>query len=491
VSGRSGPISLLRAALLGFCLAVGLFLLPPACLAQDQAIDRELDVSVFIWDTTAEGIGAVRAMQLARPRYDVGPIVVASSSPRVTAMTANGLSVEDRQGTLAPDGFWHEVRRGITSHYAERGQKGMFYGRMVVEPDVASAALRWYLDYNRPEGRPGTTFVHAHLLEADPEERFVLLRTAKGEVVRVRAQVFIDASVEGDLARKMGAHYRFGVSETLFGPGYGVPPRPDADVPDTLIQRLSALLTLDVTGGAGRMARFRHPFYDHLSYHSGVWQSESNRRAFANSWSMRHPLPNGKRELNEGWSDYPDVTSVWRYVFGYDSDHLVRRQIRDRAITYVAHKVRYLNENGYPHVGVAQVPQRVYIREGIRALGLDTLTASDVTRGTVRQPVAVSEYGLYDVHLHGFANDHTPTRVHLPMGSLISVDLSHLLIPGPVSVEHRAYNGAIRMEWGKANRGAAAGIVAAIAVARGTPPAEVPYEAVRAELHRQGYSNIP
>jgi hypothetical protein len=480
------------AKLLSFCFAVFL-LMPSPTFAQEQSlvVDRVLDAKVFIWDTTAEGIGAMRAMQLARPMYDVGNIVVASSSPRVTVMTANGLSVEDRQGSLAPDGFWGEVRRGLTDYYANRGQKAIFSGRMVVEPEIAATHFQWYIDYNRPGGRPGTVFLHAHLLDVDYAQKYVLLRTPKGEIIKVIARVFLDASVEGDLSRKIGASYRFGMGEALYNSRVGPPPRPDVNRPETLIQRHSALLTLDVSGRASPLAVFRHPFYDHTTYHSGVWQSERNREAFARSWSIRHVLPNDKRELNESWSDYPDIAAVWSYIFDYDVDPVTRQRMRNQAITYVLNKVRYLNEHGYPEVGIANVPQRLYIREGIRVLGVDTLYGSEVEQGIVRDPVAASEYGLYDVHIHGVPNDHTSTRVYLPMGSLISAEFPDLLIPGPVSVDHRAFNGAVRMEWGKANRGAAAGMLAAIAIAKGVSPAHVRYEDVREELRRQGYANIP
>ena len=53
---------------------------------------------------------------------------------------------------------------------------------------------------------------------------------------------------------------------------------------------------------------------------------------------------------------------------------------------------RYLQEHGYPEVGIANVPQYLYVREGPRVVGLDTYTVADVHGGPVREPVAVGCY---------------------------------------------------------------------------------------------------
>ncbi|MHB9150368.1 MAG: hypothetical protein ACYC33_09885 [Thermoleophilia bacterium] len=77
--------------------------------------DRVLETDVFIWDTTAQGIGVLRAMQLARGLYGQGELVIASSSSQITAMSAQGLSVEDiySQGTdNFTSGFWGRISAG-------------------------------------------------------------------------------------------------------------------------------------------------------------------------------------------------------------------------------------------------------------------------------------------------------------------------------------------------------------------------------------------
>ena len=44
-------------------------------------------------------------------------------------------------------------------------------------------------------------------------------------------------------------------------------------------------------------------------------------------------------------------------------------------------RVRYLQEHGYPRVGIASIPQKLYVREGPRIVGLDTYTVADLQSG--------------------------------------------------------------------------------------------------------------
>jgi hypothetical protein len=273
-----------------------------------QAADREISADVFIWDTTSQGIGALRALQMARAALtpSSGPVqlVIASTSPQPSAMPAQGLSVEDiftYYGDTLVSGFWAEFRRGVVGSYRARGINALnSEGRLVVEPEVAAEQLRWYIDRGGA-GRPGTTYLCAHLLDASYQAGAseITLRTAGGATVRVTAKVLIDASVEGDLALMLGARYRFGLSEKVYGPATGPPPVPNGDVRETWIQRLSTLLTLKVySGTAPRIAGLGSTVYNPGGYGPEDRMEARTVAAFATGWSMQHPLPNGKRELN-------------------------------------------------------------------------------------------------------------------------------------------------------------------------------------------------
>src|SRR5660397_77271 len=395
---------------------------------------KVLQADVFIWDTTSAGIGAVRAMQHAREQYPVGSIVIAAPGGIIAAMPAQGLSVEDTYvewGDTHTSGFWEEFRADVLELAA--GDDG------------------------------------------------------QGATTTVKASLAIDASVEGDLARLAGARYRFGMSENIYGGGEGYPPLPDRDVPDTWIQRVSALLTLGLSGkpqehvSAAELAPYLASYPDELRI-GAEWAE-----AFEDSWTMQHNLPGNKRELNEMWSDYlEDIGLPHRYIFGYDKDVAIRQELREEVLTYTVQQVKFLQEHGYPDLEITHLPERLYIREGIRVVGLTTYTGEDVEEGVVYHPVALGKYSQYDVHLP-VQNDHSPREISVPMETLISRDLPSLLIPGPLSTDHRAYNSAVRMEPVRANVGGACGVLAAIALAEGKKPAAVPYSRVKEELLRQEY----
>jgi len=456
---------------------------------------KVLQADVFIWDTTSAGIGAVRAMQHAREQYPVGSIVIAAPGGIIAAMPAQGLSVEDTYvewGDTHTSGFWEEFRADVLEFYSSVGVSGLNHqGRLVVEPEVAERFLRGYLAAT-PSDQPEVRFLSGHLREVKVTEDGYVLELAAGDdgqgaTTTVKASLAIDASVEGDLARLAGARYRFGMSENIYGGGEGYPPLPDGDVPDTWIQRVSALLTLGLSGkpqehvSAAELAPYLASYPDELRI-GAEWAE-----AFEDSWTMQHKLPGNKRELNEMWSDYlEDIGLPHRYIFGYDKDVGIRQELREEVLTYTVQQVKFLQEHGYPDLEITHLPERLYIREGIRVVGLTTYTGEDVEEGVVYHPVALGKYSQYDVHLP-VQNDHSPREISVPMETLISRDLPSLLIPGPLSTDHRAYNSAVRMEPVRANVGGACGVLAAIALAEGKKPAAVPYSRVKEELLRQEY----
>jgi len=459
--------------------------------------DRAIAADVFIWDTTSQGIGALRALQMARPALtpDAGPVqlVIASTASQPSAMPAQGLAVEDiftYHGDTLVSGFWAEFRRGVVADYRARGINALnSQGRLVTEPEVAARQLRWYIDRGGA-GRPGTTYLCAHLLSARYRAGVgeITLRTSDGATILVTAKVLIDASVEGDLALMLGARYRFGLSEKVYGPATGPPPVPNGDIKETWIQRVATLLTLKIyPSAAPRVAGFNHAAYDSSKYDPNMRLDPRNVAAFATSWTMQHPLPNNKREFNESWSDCVlDIAMPYTYVFGYRADPQTRLRIRNQVLQWTIDRVRYLQEHGYPNIGLASVPSRIYLREGPRVVGKTTYTADDVQHGRARESVAFGMYAEYDVHLP-IAQKLDNAFVRIPMGSLISADIPGLLIPGPISTDHVAYNSAVRMEPLRANAGGAAGVMAAVALARGISPDKVSYTQVSAELRRQGY----
>lgn len=450
---------------------------------------QHLDVDVVIYGTTTAGIGALRGLQLAKAAYPHNlRVAVVAGGPHIESPIAQGLAVEDLYGPETASGFYREFRDAVLRDYAAQGVNAAPYGRMTVEPEVAARILRWYIDLGG-KGRPGVSFVQGRLLAAeDGEERSVTLRTVTG-VLKIHTNYFIDASPEGDLARLLGADYRIGRSEEIFNDKEGrLPPRPSrANDWSTSPQSLSVLLTLRLyPNSAPSVASLGHPSFRPLTYGVDFSFSEWARSSFATSWTMRNPLPNKKRELNEAWGDYTDPDASYDWVMFPEK----RADIRNRIQNWILNKVEWLRTHGYPNVGVATVPNRPYVRDGIRVVGRVTYTQDDILRGVIREPVAFGVYALWDRHdtVYGSRQDSRPGYVHVPMGALMPQGHPFMLVGNAVSVDALAQCSAVRMEPVRANMGGACGIITAIAAALGISCHDVPYDLVQKELNRQGYS---
>jgi hypothetical protein len=449
-----------------------------------------VDVDVVVYATQTSGLAAVRELEVGAPHLRVALI---SSGNLLETPLAQGLSVEDaRDINHVTGGFYTEWRKAVISTYALRGMRPFnASGRFVYEPEAAAKAL-W--SYVRGPNAGNVLFYSARLLAASdqPGRRSVDIEVEGVGTRRLNTRFFIDASVEGDLARMLGADYRIGRHEAVYNDVTG--PKPAypsaANGYETAPQRFSPLLTLKVLakGSAPRIANYVHPNYDPRSY-AGVTFAQKNVTAFRGSWTMNVAvLPNGKRELNESWNDWPDIGLSFQWVFAPEK----RGEIRRRVLEWSINRVRYLQEHGYGRVGIATVPQKLYIREGPRIVGLDTYTATDLRNGTLRQPVAVGCYVEYDRHDAFSPNQIDKTRyVYMPMGALMAEGHPGLLVSTAVSTDYVAYCSAVRMEHTRANMGGAAGTIIIVADELGVEPSQVPYEMVRAKLLGRGYRLAP
>jgi hypothetical protein len=447
---------------------------------------QTVDVDVVVYATQTSGLAAVRELALGAPQLRVA--LVSCGNLLETPLT-QGLGVEDvRNAGHVTGGFYGEWRQTVTRYYSLCGMRAANgSGRFVYEPEVAAKILWSYIGGT---SAPNVQFYSAKLLDASDQagKRYVDIQVEETGTVRLNTRYFIDASVEADLARMLGADYRIGRAEDVYNDVTGNEPAyPSAENGwVTAPQRFSALLTLRVYsyGSAPRVADLLHPSYDPSSY-AGTTFAWKNVTAFASSWSMKIAvLPNNKRELNETWSDYPDIGSAFTWVFEPDK----RGEIRKQVLQWTINRFRYLQENGYSRVGVATVPQKLYVREGPRVVGLDTYTAIDLRSVALRDPVAVGCYCEYDRH-DAFYPTHVETTryVYMPMQSLMAAGHPALLVSTAVSTDSAAYCSAVRMEHCRANMGAAAAMIVITAAELGVEPSEVPYETVRSKLIDRGY----
>jgi len=476
-----------------FCL-LGLWVAAERANAEESVSPPALptyDVDVVVFGTQTSGIAAVREISQADPSLR---IALVSSGRLLESPLAQGLSVEDaRDGSDVAGGMYKEWRDAVIKYYRQRGLSPFnSSGRLTYEPEVAATVL-W--SFVRGPSAPNVLFFPGSLVAASDagDQRYADVNVDDVGVVRLSTRYFIDASVEGDLARMLGASYRIGCDETVYNDASGVTPAYPSPENGfvTAPQRFSALLTLKVypRGKAPSIANLLNPSYDPSSYSSLGPLSQRNVTAFKTSWTMTVAvLPSSKRELNEAWNDWPDVGLAFEWIFHPEE----RKAIRARVLQWSINRVRYLQEHGYPRVGIATVPQKLYVREGPRIEGADTYTETDLVSRTVRDCVAVGCYVQYDRHDAFSPNQIDVTQyAYVPMGALLAKDHPWLVVSTAVSTDYQAYSSAVRMEHTRANIGGAAGALVVQAERLGVSPAAVPYDDVRQELLSRGYKVDP
>jgi hypothetical protein len=441
-------------------------------------------VDVVVYGTQTSGIAAVRELTREDPELRVALV---SSGDYLQSPLAQGLCLEDaRNVSQMVGGAYVEWKAAVMAHYHDLGlQPYTAVGRFAYQPSVAAAGLESLL----AGSYPGQVLRYAGRLVAasdSPENRYVDVQLADGSTQRIETRYFIDASVEADLARLLGASFRIGRTETVYNELGGPTPAPPtaANNFETAPQRYSVLLTLQVSSPGQTSAPI--PF---------SWSSPENLQTvtmspravvgFANSWTMNiATLPDNGRELNETWNDYPDQPAAFQWVFAPGQ----RAELAEEAVRRSLGLVAYLRNNGYGEVTVATVPQYPYIREGPRVVGLTTYTEAQIAAGECDDPVAVGCYTLYDRHDQFPPNqiDQT-TWVEVPMGALMPVGHPSLLVSTAISTSYEAYSSPARTEPTRANIGGAAGVITALAARLGVEPSQVPYDTVRATLIQRGY----
>jgi hypothetical protein len=457
--------------------------MPPASPLAPTVDAVPLSVDVVIYGTQTSGLTAAYEILREDPRLRVAII---SSGEYLETPLAQGLSVEDARDVFSvAGGAYEEWRDSVIAYYLDRGTSPFTTtGRFVYEPAVAVGHL-WAL-LHRPGVDP-ITFCAGRLVGASDSDGTPSLevRLASGSLVTIEADYLIDASVEADLARMLGASYRIGRDETAYNDLAGLKPAAPSPANGYLTapQRFSVLLTLRVhaDGSAPLLSESVAPLHSSTT----VPLRAATTLGFGHSWSMVVArLPNDSRELNESWSDYPDVAAAFQWMF----EPARRAAIMQSALKRALGQVSYLQQNGYPELGVACVPSYPYVREGPRIVGLTTYTVGDLLTERETDVVATGCYAEYDRH-DAFAPtqiDATAT-IHVPMHALLVEGHPRLVVCTAISTDYRAYCSAVRTELGRANMGGAAGVIVVLAARAGADTIQVPYDQVRNLLEQRGY----
>lgn len=131
------------------------------------------------------------------------------------------------------------------------------------------------------------------------------------------------------------------------------------------------------------------------------------------------------------------------------------------------------------------------IRETYTIVGAETITARDYASGRVWDDAVC--YSFYPIDVHRPSGDGIDIRPleegtvpSIPRGALIPKGSRNFVVAGRCASGDQEANSAYRVQASCMAMGQAAGAIAALAVARNDPPADVPMENVRALLRNHG-----
>lgn len=476
-------------------------------------------------------------------------VILLERTQHIGGLPANGLGATDIATRGATGGLFLEFVRRVKAYYvetygADSQQVKDCSDGYHFEPSVAERIFEQMVAEH-----PKLRVLKMRQFDARPENVVVqegrlreirVLDRPSGQQERYAAEVFIDATYEGDLAAAAGAPFRTGreaasqfnepMAGRLYKPWGGpVGPGSTGEGDDT-IQAYNYRLPL--TRDPSRRVPIQKPADYRREDYASIADDIRHNRVAAPADAKRGEmawdgigrvvnmvtLPNGKTDANnqhaafistdlpeENWP-WPTASWEWRdrfanrlrdYILGLlwfvQNDPELPEDFRARCREWGLAKDEYLDNDHFP--------RQVYVREGRRIEGEHLFTAHDAlpTKPGARPPIhadsiTASHYALDShavrkrepgrVHLDGFFS-HPTAPYTVPYGVIVPKKVDGLLTPVPVSGTHVGFS-TMRMEPCWMALGEAAGVAAALSIRDQVPPRKAPIADVQDTLLRHG-----
>jgi len=523
-----------------------------ALLLAGAALLHGEETQVLVYGGTPAGIAA--ALAAAR---DGERVLLVEPTERLGGMVTCGLSHTDFRTLEGLNGAFLEFSRRVEKYYrdtygADSPQVRDCWHGVFAEPKVNLAVFEKML-----AEQPGITIWKNRRLfnvrsSGDPESRSIgmaaFLEADDRTTLTVSADIYIDATYEGDLIAAAKVPYRVGREGRE---EYQEPLAPEQ--PDAQLQAYNFRLTATQDPANRNHPRKPHG-YDRAEF-AGIlplFASGKLKKVFGYPsdclFKAQTPaLPNGKYDVNDvskglvrlslpgenlEWPDGgggaavrsgppADVKAEVPYsptglrqarqrifenhlrwntglLYFLQNDEVVPPTVRDEARSWGWCRDEF-DDNGH-------LPPQIYVREARRMVGSyiftqkDVATAPNDARAVLRtEAIAIGDYGP---NCHGtghegtrFAGKHTGEfyeRVppyQIPYGVLTTRTVENLLAPGPVSSSHVGFC-ALRLEPIWMSLGQAAGHAAHLARSAGTVVQRISVPKLQARLHDQGGATI-
>ncbi|GAA3400018.1 FAD-dependent oxidoreductase [Paenibacillus hodogayensis] len=466
---------------------------------------------VVVLGGTPGGIGAA----LAAARRGRTTVMI-EHSPYIGGLMTSGLGMTDIHSLDAAGSIFREYASHVLKHYRdtfgeESEQAAQCRQGLRFEPSVGKTIFARLL-----QAEPKlTTLVSHDLVSVEKEGSAIASITVRpsggGEETVYRADVFIDATYEGDLAAMAGVPYSLGResrddwNEEYAGTLYQnfrtkeVLPGSTGEGDDR-IQAYNFRLCL--TKNRDNQAPFRQPAsYERNDYASLVEDVRAGRVKGFSEVCNTVMIPNGKTDTNNYHyclcsTDLPEENQDYP-----EGDWTVRDHIVKRHREYIQGLLWFLQNDAelpdwfredagqWGHAAdefadTDHFPPQIYVREARRMHGEYVFTENDARRapGLGRSAVhydsiACGDYGIdshatrkreplgQNIALEGFMAIGFLTEIYqIPYGCIVPQQVDRLLVPVAVSATHMGL-GTIRMEPCWMQIGYAAGVAADVSLA--------------------------
>ncbi len=515
--------------------------------------------NVVIYGGTSAAITA--AVQLARMDQSV---VIVCPDKHLGGLSSGGLGFTDTGNKSVIGGLSREFYQRVYDDYQTEEswnwQKREDYGNVgqgtpaidgdkrtmwIFEPHVAEKVFEDFVRENN---------ITVHRDEWLDRENGVLMNEGKIETItmlsgkKYSANIFIDATYEGDLMAAAGVSYHVGrepnsqYNETWNGiqvgvlhhghhfsdrkispyvvlgdSASGVLPRISTDHPgkrgdgDKKVQAYCFRMCLT------KLEENRVPFekpdgYDPSQYELLVRILEDGWNEI---WYKFDPIPNLKTDVNNhgpfsfdniGMNyDYPEADYARRaeiikehevyqkgLLYFYTTDPRIPEEIQTEMNKWGLAKDEFTDNGNWPH--------QIYVREARRMVGEFVMTENEVLgKREVSEPIGMGSYTM-DSHNtqryitpEGYVQNEGDIGVHpeqpyqIAMGSVLPKveDCENLLVPVAVSSSHIAF-GSIRMEPVFMILGQSAATIAGLSIQNNTPLHDLDYQSVKEKLVEDG-----
>jgi len=509
----------------------------------------ETQYDVVVVGGTPGGIAA--ALAAGRPGRRV---LLVEYHGHLGGMSASGLGKSDVEKRHLIGGLFDEFTARVKAHYRHRFGEGSQDYRLCqegyyFEPSVAEKVYREMVD----DCVSVRVRVQHRLESAEVEEqalkRVVIVDRQTGRSHRVAAEVFIDATYEGDLLAAAGAGFRLGrEARDEFDEAHAgriffdyqrrkILPGSTGEGDDAL-PAYTYRLCLSTDSANSHPLTAPPSNYDRRHYLAYLEDWKAGRldapRHFkpGRGYEPAHfgtlvralsvtPLPNGKTDVNI--NPRPLAFPFAEENIGYvDSDDERRQDISKRIRELTLGLLYFLqNDPEVPaeHRRIANAyhlaadeftdndhfPFQLYVREARRLIGEYTLTENDVTGRSGRgsghaDTIAIGEFPIdsfpchkrreddpTDVVLEGYLGmvDSITRPYEIPYRIMIPERIDGLIVPVAASTSHVAFS-SIRMEPTWMALGQAAGTAAHLALLERVPPRAISIDALRRRLAADG-----